>query len=54
MEKEKISVFGTGVMGCGIAQLISLYGYDVVIKSRTEEALQNALKKIQNQFRKRF
>lgn len=43
---KKVAIFGTGVMGCGIARLIAQYGYEVIIRSRTEESLHKAIKRI--------
>jgi 3-hydroxybutyryl-CoA dehydrogenase len=43
---KKIGVLGTGVMGSGIAQTFATFGFDVVIKSRSDAALKSAINEI--------
>ena len=45
MEIAKIGVIGTGI-GTGIAQVAAETGFDVVLKSRCDETLENSIKKI--------
>lgn len=43
---KKIGVLGTGVMGSGIAQVFATFGFDVVVKSRSDTALKHAMNEI--------
>jgi 3-hydroxybutyryl-CoA dehydrogenase len=43
---KKIAVIGTGTMGIQISQVIALNGFNVVLKSRTENSLECGLKRI--------
>lgn len=44
--KEKIAVIGTGVAGKGIAQVFASQGYKIILKSRTQDALDKAIEQI--------
>jgi len=44
---KRIGVIGTGVTGCGIAQVSLQVGYETVLKSRSKEAIDRAFKKIE-------
>jgi len=44
--KEKIGVIGTGVTGVGIVQVLVSAGFEVILKSRTQESLDRAIQKI--------
>ena len=46
MSIERIGVIGAGQMGTGIAHVLSLAGYDVVIDDLNKEALDKALERI--------
>jgi 3-hydroxybutyryl-CoA dehydrogenase len=43
---KKVGVLGTGVMGSGIAQTFATFGFDVIIKSRSEAGLKGAMDEI--------
>ena len=43
---KKVGVLGTGVMGSGIAQTFATFGFDVIIKSRSEAGLKGAIDEI--------
>lgn len=43
---KKVGVLGTGVMGSGIAQTFATFGFDVIIKSRSETGLKGAMDEI--------
>jgi len=43
---SKVAIFGTGVMGCGIARLLAMRGFHVIIRSRTEQSLNSAINRI--------
>ncbi len=47
-ELSSVAVLGAGIMGSGIAQIFAQSGYEVWLYSRTEETLQNAVKKIEH------
>ncbi|NLA86961.1 MAG: 3-hydroxybutyryl-CoA dehydrogenase [Clostridiales bacterium] len=44
---KKISVIGAGTMGCDIAQVFALKGFDVVIRDITDEIITNAKAKLE-------
>lgn len=46
MDVQKIGVIGAGQMGNGIAHVMSLSGFDVILNDISEEALNNALETI--------
>ena len=46
MSIERIGVIGAGQMGTGIAHVLSLAGYDVVIDDLNKDALDKALDRI--------
>ena len=50
---KKVAVIGTGVAGKGIAQVFAAYGFETILKSRTEEALNNAIQNIEQGLSKR-
>jgi 3-hydroxybutyryl-CoA dehydrogenase len=43
---RKVGVLGTGVMGSGIAQTFAAFGFDVIVKSRSEAGLKGAIDEI--------
>ena len=43
MSVQRIGVIGAGQMGTGIAHVLSLAGYDVVLDDLNKEALSKAL-----------
>jgi len=43
---NKVGVLGTGVMGSGIAQTFATFGFNVIIKSRSEAGLKDAMNEI--------
>jgi len=45
---RKIGIIGTGIMGVGIASVALQFECEVILKSRSDEALGEALKKIEN------
>jgi 3-hydroxybutyryl-CoA dehydrogenase len=45
-DSETVLVVGTGVMGSQISQLVSLNGFNVILKGRSESSLQDGLKRI--------
>ncbi len=47
-ELSSVAVLGAGIMGSGIAQIFAQTGFEVWLYSRTEETLQNAIKKIEH------
>ena len=47
MDIKKIGVVGTGVMGCGIAQLVAQSGFNVVVQDISNEILSKAMKNIE-------
>ncbi len=47
--KEKIGVIGTGVTGIGIVQVLVSAGFEVILKSRTQESLDSAIQKIERE-----
>lgn len=47
-ELSSVAVLGAGIMGSGIAQIFAQAGFEVWLYSRTEETLQNAIKKIEH------
>jgi 3-hydroxybutyryl-CoA dehydrogenase len=47
-EITKISVFGAGIMGHGIAQTFALGGYDVTLSDISDEILQKAIQQIRS------
>jgi len=47
MDIKKIGVVGTGVMGCGIAQLGAQSGFNVVVHDISSEILSRAMKSIE-------
>lgn len=47
MDIKKIGVVGTGVMGCGIAQLGAQSGFNVVVQDISNEILSRAMKNIE-------
>ena len=47
MTVQRIGVIGAGQMGTGIAHVLSLAGYDVVLDDLNKEALSKALEKIE-------
>jgi len=47
--KEKIGVIGTGVTGVGIAQVLVSFGFEVILKSRTNESLHHAIQKMEGE-----
>ncbi len=51
MTKEKIAIIGAGVMGCDIAVELASFGYAVVLKDLSKDLLQQAEKKIRENFR---
>jgi 3-hydroxybutyryl-CoA dehydrogenase len=46
MDIKKIGVIGAGTMGTGIAQVVAISGYEVVLNDMAEEILQRSLKTI--------
>jgi 3-hydroxybutyryl-CoA dehydrogenase len=42
----KVGVLGTGVMGSGIAQVFATFGFNVIVKSRSDAALKRAMNEI--------
>src|ERR1700761_8616190 len=51
MAIEKIGVIGAGQMGTGIAHVLSLAGYDVVLDDVNKDALSKALERIEKTIR---
>lgn len=51
---EKIGIVGTGIMGVGIVQTAIQAGFEVIFKSRSEKALNEAIKKIEIELLKRM
>src|ERR1700760_3466866 len=47
MSIQRIGVVGAGQMGTGIAHVLSLAGYDVVLDDLNKDALSKALEKIE-------
>ena len=47
MSIQKIGVIGAGQMGTGIAHVLSLAGYDVVLDDLNKDALGKALERIE-------
>ncbi|MBU2981761.1 3-hydroxybutyryl-CoA dehydrogenase [Lentibacter algarum] len=47
MEIQKVGVIGAGQMGNGIAHVMSLAGYDVIVNDLSEEALNAAVARIE-------
>ena len=47
MDIKKIGVVGTGVMGCGIAQLGAQSGFNVVVQDISNEIISRAMKSIE-------
>jgi len=43
---RKIGVLGAGVMGSGIAQVFATFGFDVIARSRSDDALKRAMNEI--------
>jgi len=43
---KKVGVLGTGVMGSGIAQVFATFGFNVVVKSRSDAALKRAMNEV--------
>jgi len=46
---KKIGIIGSGTMGSGIAQIMALKGYQVVLVDIQEEALKNGMQRIEKQ-----
>lgn len=46
IEVRQIGVIGTGLLGCQIAQFIVQHGFNVILKSRSEESLKKAIERI--------
>jgi 3-hydroxybutyryl-CoA dehydrogenase len=44
---KRIGVIGTGIMGCGIAQIVAQKRCDVVLQNRNQESLDAGLRQIQ-------
>jgi 3-hydroxybutyryl-CoA dehydrogenase len=44
---KKISIIGAGTMGCDIAQVFALKGYDVVVRDITDEIIKGAKAKLE-------
>jgi 3-hydroxybutyryl-CoA dehydrogenase len=44
---KKISIIGAGTMGCDIAQVFALKGFDVVVRDITDEIIGNAKAKLE-------
>ena len=47
MAVEKIGVVGAGQMGTGIAHVLALAGYDVVLDDINKDALSKAIERVQ-------
>ena len=47
MAVEKIGVIGAGQMGTGIAHVLALAGYDVVLDDINKDALSKAIERVQ-------
>ncbi len=48
----KVSVFGSGTMGRGIAQVFAMYGHDVTMVDVEEKFLKNAMENIEKSLKK--
>ncbi len=48
----RVSVFGSGTMGRGIAQLFAMYGHDVTMVDVEEKFLKNAMENIEKSLKK--
>jgi 3-hydroxybutyryl-CoA dehydrogenase len=48
MAQHTIGVIGTGTMGCGIAQIASQAGYEVVFQNRKQESVDRGLGRIKS------
>ena len=48
-DKAIVAVIGTGTTGSGIAQVFASSGYQVILKSRSDESLAKCLAKIEKQ-----
>ena len=52
MRISKIAIVGTGYMGVSLTLVIAKAGYSVILKSRTSESLEFALKKIETNLKR--
>ncbi|WP_330370196.1 3-hydroxyacyl-CoA dehydrogenase NAD-binding domain-containing protein [Butyrivibrio sp. MC2021] len=48
---KKIGIIGAGVMGKGVAERFSKYGYDIVLIDNNSEVLNNAISEISRSIR---
>lgn len=51
-EVKQIMIFGTGVMGLQIAQIVAQAGFNVILRSRKMETLESGLRKIKKRLQK--
>lgn len=43
---KKIGVLGTGTMGAGIIQTLTMNGYEVVLRARRQTSVDNGIAKV--------
>src|SRR3981081_2793513 len=46
MTVKRVGIVGSGIMGAGIAEVAAKAGFDVVIRSRTQESADSCLTKV--------